>query len=73
MLPLDLKQRAERRARGLGVSLGTLVRRSLEQALDRPATLSTDDPLLASRAVFCGESPGNLAADHDAWLYGEGE
>jgi hypothetical protein len=73
MLPVDLKQRAEKRARNLGVSLGTLVRTSLERALEEPASASAPDPLLASQAVFTGATPSDLSSGHDDWLYGEAE
>jgi hypothetical protein len=31
------------------------------------------DPLFADRAVYKGRAPGNLAAEHDAHLYGDQE
>ena len=71
MLPLDLKRRASALAGRLGVSLGELIRQSLEAALRGNAGEVRDDPLFRDRAVWDGPTPANLAADHDEYLYGE--
>jgi hypothetical protein len=72
MLPADLKARATRTAREHGISFGELVRRSLRAAVDAPAT-AYDDPVFADEAVFDGPAPTDLAAEHDGYLYGDGE
>lgn len=71
MLPLELKARAACRARERGISLGEFVRRSLEAALEEPATaVAYDDPLFVDGAVYEGDTPEDLAAAHDGYLYG---
>lgn len=72
MLPADLKARAMRTARERGISFGELLRRSLRAAVEDPATVH-DDPVFADDAVFDGPAPTDLAAEHDGYLYGEGE
>ena len=67
MLPPELKARAEREAGIRGVSLGELIRLSLEAALSHDRG---EDPLFADKAVFRGDAPEDLSTDHDAYLYG---
>jgi hypothetical protein len=69
MLPVDLKARAMRAARERGISFGELLRRSLAATLESPAP-AYDDPVFADTAVFDGETPEDLAAGHDGYLYG---
>lgn len=71
MLPDDLKRRAEERARSEGISLGELVRRSLALVVDTTKVDRRDDPLFADRAVYADEGSVDMAAEHDAHLYGE--
>ncbi len=68
MLPTDLKHRAEQVARIEGVSLGELIRVSLEERLQRS---HARDPLFADEAVFRGETPTDLAHEHDRYLYND--
>lgn len=69
MLPAELRRRAFARARERGVSLGVLVRESLDAALPAPASTRADDPLFTDGAVFAGSTPRNLSAEHDRYLY----
>jgi hypothetical protein len=71
MLPVDLKQRASTLATRLGISLGELIRQSLEAALRGNAGEVREDPLFTDQAVYRGPVPANLSADHDDFLYGE--
>lgn len=72
MLPAGLKARAHRRARELGISLGQLIRQALESQLtDADGERLVEDPLFADEAVWTGEAPNDLAADHDRYLYDE--
>jgi hypothetical protein len=70
MLPNDLKARALRRAKELGVSFGEFVRESLSAQLSR-ADQNADDPLFADQAVFEEEAATDVATDHDRYLYGD--
>ncbi len=71
MLPSDLRRRAFHRAKERGVSLGALIRESLDAALPRTAQAAGDDPLFADGAVFRGAAPRDLARHHDRYLYGK--
>lgn len=72
MLPEDLKARAQARAEERGISLGDLVRECLADGLDAPeAERRRSDPLFRP-AVWTGDSPRDLAEDHDRYLYAEG-
>jgi hypothetical protein len=65
-LSSELKQLAEQVARAKGVSLAELIHVSLEEHLQ---TIRERDPLFADEAVFSGESPSDLAKNHDHYLY----
>lgn len=66
MLPAELKHRAEQAAHAEEISLGELLRTSLEAYLQQR---HGRDPLFADEAVFHGETPADLAHDHDRYLY----
>lgn len=69
MIPEDLKIRASRRANAVGISLGEFIRESLEKALKSIPAGSIDDPFLNDNAVYGGDTPVDLALDHDKHLY----
>lgn len=72
MLPRDLKLRAVESAKAKGVSLGEIIRESLERALLREAEdPSSRDPLFDRSLVFDGDVPKDLAERHDDYLYGD--
>jgi hypothetical protein len=71
MLPEDLRRRAFVRARERGVSLGELIRESLDAAVPASPPARTADPLFTDSAVFAGKAPKDLSAAHDRYLYGE--
>jgi hypothetical protein len=70
MLPEALRQRALIRARQKGVSLGELIRDSLDAALPAVAHEAGRDPLFED-VVFDGPAPADGAANHDKYLYDE--
>lgn len=70
MLSADLRRRAFVRARERGVSLGALIRESLDAALSTAAPVRAEDSLFADVAVFSGTTPEDLSAAHDRYLYG---
>jgi hypothetical protein len=71
MLPEDVKARAERRAKRLGISLAQLIRNSLELLLGDRVPGPGEDPFFADTAVYAGRAPKDLAASHDRFLYGD--
>ena len=75
MLPDQLKGRARQLARERGISLGQLIRESLEAALkDDGMSSSRRDPLFSDTGVYRGdEAPSDLSLRHDEYLYGTGE
>ena len=73
MLPSELKARAQRAASERGISFGQLLREAVEDALSENSSGGLPkDPLFADAAVFEGESPADLSASHDTYLYGAG-
>ena len=72
ILPDDLKMRAHYRARGMGISLGELIRKALEASLGHSDDENlTEDSLFADDAVYDGKAPRDLCESHDKYLYGE--
>jgi hypothetical protein len=71
MLPPGLKNRAARRAHELGISLGELIRQSLDAQLNRRPEPLHEDPMFADDEVFQGEAPDDSSKNHDRYLYGE--
>lgn len=69
VLPPDLKARAERAARDEGRSFADVVRESVERYVSAREAAVGGDPLLDDDAVFDGDTPSDLAASHDAYLY----
>ena len=72
MLPIDLKAKAERKAREDRRSLGDIVRESLGRYLS-VASSGPSDPLLSDEAVFKGPAPRDLSSEHDRYLYEDRE
>ncbi|MGH9365659.1 MAG: CopG family transcriptional regulator [Thermoanaerobaculia bacterium] len=68
MLPEDLRRRALFRAKQRGVSLGELIRDSLDAALPDVIDDMHRDPLFED-VVFDGPAPADVSANHDKYLY----
>jgi hypothetical protein len=68
MLPEDLRRRALFRAKQTGVSLGELIRDSLDAALPNVTYDAERDPLFED-VIFDGPAPADLSANHDKYLY----
>lgn len=71
MLSQELKIRALQKANQMGISLGELIRKSLETMLNNKNKKNMDDPLFADDAVFHDQGPDDLALNHDRYLYGD--
>ena len=71
MIPEDLKIRAARRAKAVGISLGGFIRESLERALNSDSKVALDDSYLSDNSVYEGDIPADLAQNHDKYLYGD--
>lgn len=68
MLPLDLRRKADREAKALGISLSELIRRRLGEGR---ATEKLQAPSrFFSREPWQGPVPSDTAANHDEYLYG---
>jgi hypothetical protein len=67
LLPSDLRRKADREARALGISLSELIRRRL--AADEAGT-PTNRPRFFSRQPWTGAGPEDMSANHDSYLYG---
>lgn len=73
MLPSELKTRASNQALKKGVSLGRYIRDALRSSLDRENEgLVEHDTLFRDDVVYLGDAPGDLAVNHDRYLYGDG-
>lgn len=68
MLPSELHEKAVRHAARRRVSLGQLVRSSLQTAMEVPGDAPERDPLRGDNEVFRGKTPGDLARNHDRYL-----
>ena len=71
MLPEELKSQVVQFARESGLSLGDVVRESLENWLKNRRQRSTDDPLFHNVPVYDGPVPDDYSINHDKYLYGE--
>ena len=71
MMPDDLKIRAAKRADSMGISLGEFIRDSLERNLKSENAVIFDDPYIGDDAVYDGDTPRDLAHNHDTYLYGD--
>jgi predicted DNA-binding protein len=67
-IPSELKQKAEEAAHARGMSLEAFIHEVLEWVLNESYGL---DPLFADDAVYEGETPADLSAKHDQYLYDE--
>ena len=67
-LPEDLRQQAELMAQRRGISLDEFVCDSLKLSL---AQLPSADSFFSDRAVFHGDVPADISAEHDKYLYGD--
>jgi hypothetical protein len=67
MLPDDLRRRARARARRRSISLGKLIRDSLDASLLLASCDSERDPLFED-VVFDGPTPRDLSRRHDKYL-----
>jgi hypothetical protein len=70
MLPPELKIEAQNYASELGISVGKLIRDSLQLCLEKNKKDKGEDLLFSSFATFEGSTPEDLAANHDQYLYG---
>lgn len=70
MLPEDLRRRARFRARQKGVSLGELIRDSLDAAIPTVTYDAVADPLFED-VIFDGPAPADASSKHDKYLYDE--
>ena len=71
MLPEELHEQAHRQARRMRISLGQLIRLSIEEKLRQPASAAAGDTLYEDQAVYGGSCPRDLSANHDGHLYGD--
>ena len=67
-LPEEVRQQAELMAQRRGISLDEFVCDPLKHSL---AQVPTADSFFADHAVFQGEVPADISAEHDKYLYGD--
>ena len=73
VLPDTLKRRATARARAQKISFGEFVRQAIESSLSghRTSKGRKKDPYLDFCDVYSGDTPPDLALNHDKYLYDE--
>jgi hypothetical protein len=71
MLPEDLKSQAIEYASECGLSLGEIIRESLENWLKNRKQRSSNDPLFHDVPVYDGPVPDDYSINHDRYLYGD--
>ncbi|MBK1631584.1 hypothetical protein CKO31_12685 [Thiohalocapsa halophila] len=69
MLPEALKRAAQAHACQRGISLGELLRESLEYRLRQQPVARSHDPLFGDQTVHADDGPQDAAEGHDALLY----
>jgi hypothetical protein len=69
MLPSSLKNRAQAFAFKKGISVGELIRESLESMLHQAKSERQTDPFFDDTHFFVGDIPTDLSAKHDEYLY----
>lgn len=70
MLPEDLKARVSKIAHLKGMTLGQLIRESLNHVIEDVGAKAESDPFWSDRSVFKDAGPADAAKNHDAYLYG---
>ena len=65
LLPSELRQRADREAKSLGITLSELIRRRLAEGAAEPGRSR-----FFARQPWSGPGPDDTAANHDTYLYG---
>lgn len=73
MLPIGLKRRSQALAQRLGISLGELIRESLEATLRGDAGEVREDALFTDTATYDGPLPADFSERHDENLYEAGD
>lgn len=68
-LPTDLKLKALKQARDMGISLGELVREGLKKMLNKKNRKEIS--FFDDTAVYTGPIPEDLSINHDKYLYDE--
>jgi len=72
VLPQDLKHRAFKHARKLGISFAKFTQQSLEKAINEPAeekTSKKNDPFFSNRNFWKGDVSSNLSTSIDDEIY----
>ena len=67
LLPTELRRRADREAKALGISLSELIRRRLA---GDGAAFGTNRPRFFTRQAWTAQGPADTADKHDDYLYG---
>jgi hypothetical protein len=68
LLPQELRRRADREAKSLGISLSELIRRRL--AGDDKVSAEAKRPQFFARQPWTGPGPSDTSVRHDEYLYG---
>ncbi|MCA1743776.1 MAG: hypothetical protein ABR542_07625 [Desulfonatronovibrio sp.] len=70
MIPKELKAQAVRCAEMTGVSLGQLIRDSLQKEIEHAQTqVHSQDSFFEDKEIYEGEAPLDSSVDHDNYIY----
>lgn len=67
LLPTALKNQALRLAHEMGISLGELIRSSIELRCTKQ--LAKEDPFFTDKHIHSGKTSNDVARNHDDYLY----
>lgn len=70
MFPEDLKIKVEEYSRRKGLSMGEIVREAVKDLLARQNE-DQKDSFFSDNTIYKGDTPKELSADHDKYLYGD--
>lgn len=68
MLPSNLKNSAQVLASKMGISVGELIRESLEEKLSQSKVSMKSDPFFDDTNFFKGKIPLDFSTNHDEYL-----
>ena len=73
MLPVELKDKAQRHADSKGISMGKLIRDALVSVLRSEGPERSRDFLFAEKAIYDGPAPADGSKNHDRYIYDTGK
>lgn len=70
MLPVELKIKAEKKAKQMHISLGELMRLATKHFIEKQERKKLDDPLITGDFIIREPGPSDVSSNIDHYLYG---